>query len=646
MKKTALVFAALAASVLGFAATKAPVWAPAGDHIKTQWAAEVNPAAPLPEYPRPQMVRSEWMNLNGLWDYAITPESAEYVKPEGKILVPFCPESSLSGLARSVGKENAIWYERTFTVPKSWKGRSVLLHFGAVDWKAEVWVNGGKVGEHTGGYAPFSFDITANLKKSGKQTIRVRAWDATDDGFQPRGKQVCEPRSIWYTPVTGIWQTVWLEPVCEGSIDSYTATYSREAGRLGVGAVVTGAQEGDSVRVELLEGVEGYSAEQPGSNVLVSETASVVIPSGMPASIAPVSLAVPDPVLWSPDHPYLYGLRITLLRDGKAVDSVDGYTAFRTISVLPDKVPSRNVNSYRRLALNGRPLFQYGPLDQGWWPDGLYTAPTDDALRYDIERTKAWGFNMIRKHIKVEPARWYCWCDRLGIMVWQDMPCIGDHDTKRARSAEVQEANSNVWSRDSYLGGTDASVPQEWKDNYYKEWNEIIRSIRHFQSIVVWVPFNEAWGQFDTKDVVAFTRRLDPTRLVNESSGGNFAFAGDILDVHHYPCPAMNAFESKFCNVLGEYGGIGLPVEGHQWQTEGAWGYVKLKEKADEVLQQYADFAEMLKTFIATGCSAAVYTQTTDVELEINGLMTYDRIVKVDEGRLREINTSVIATLK
>ena len=637
---------ALAIATSALLCLSAMAWSPAGDHIKTRWASEIDPSCPLPEYPRPQMVRSEWQNLNGLWNYAITPVGTEYSKPEGQILIPFCPESSLSGLARRVGEKNVIWYERTFTVPKTWKGRNVLLHFGAVDWKADVWVNGQKVGDHTGGYVPFSFDITSYLKKSGKQTLRVRAWDSTDNGFQPRGKQVNDPRGIWYTPVTGIWQTVWMEPVSSAGISRYAPSYNHEAGTLTIMVDLSGTAKGDKLVAELVEGCVGYSAEQPGSGVIMTESAPVMDPRGPKGPMAMVRFAIPEPEFWSPDHPYLYGLKLRLERDGQVLDSVDGYTAIRTISVRPDKVPSRNVNSYRRLALNGSPLFQYGPLDQGWWPDGLYTAPTDEALRYDIERTKAWGFNMIRKHIKVEPARWYHWCDRLGIMVWQDMPSIGDNDGKRERDIAVRKANANEWSRDSYLSGTDARIPEPWRINYYKEWREIITSLKGFQSIVMWVPFNEAWGQFETKEVVAFTRDLDPTRLINESSGGNFHFCGDVLDVHHYPCPAMNAFEAKFCNVLGEYGGIGLPVEGHLWQSEGSWGYVKLKEKADEVLQQYADFAEMLKVFIGTGCSAAVYTQTTDVESEINGLMTYDRLVKVDEEKLREINTSVIGTLK
>ncbi|MBQ9891875.1 MAG: beta-galactosidase [Bacteroidales bacterium] len=625
--------AVVAIACVGSVLTAAPkkyVWSPAGDNIKTKWASEVNPSAPLPEYPRPQLVRGNWLNLNGLWDYAITPEKATDFTAEGKILVPFAVESSLSGVGKHVGKENALWYERTFTVPKTWKGEKVLLHFGAVDWKADVWVNGSKAGSHTGGYTPFSFDITSLLKKSGKQTIRVRVWDATDQGWQPRGKQVESPQGIWYTPVTGIWQTVWLENVPSTRVEGYTVAANLEDNILKVNVDAANLKGADLVRVELLEGGIGYSAETPSTKVLA-------------ASDGPVAaLKLVSPKLWSPDSPYLYGLRISIMRNGQVIDCVNGYTSVRTIS----KVKS---DGYNRMALSGKPLFQYGPLDQGWWPDGLYTAPTDDALRFDVEKTREFGFNTIRKHIKVEPARWYYWCDALGVMVWQDMPCIADHSKGVAQSRDPQlvKLQANKWAHDSLLGGTDASVPQQWKDNYYKEWGEIIKALKVFQCIIVWVPFNEGWGQFDTPKVVEFTRSQDPTRLINESSGGNFVLKGDILDVHHYPGPMMNVFEGKLVNVLGEYGGIGLPVEGHLWKiTDKNWGYGGVKKSASEVVEQYRAFAERLKVFVSTGCSAAIYTQTTDVEVEVNGLMTYDRMVKVPEAEICKINKSVIESMK
>ena len=625
--------AALLAAVTAGAAPK-QAWAPAGNDIKTRWAAEVNPANPLPEYPRPQMVRSAWMNLNGLWNYAVTPlgatpeDKGKFV-PDGQILVPFAIESSLSGVGRFVGRENNLWYERTFTLPKDWAGKNVLLHFGGVDWKAEVWVNGSKVGEHTGGYVPFSFDITGALKKKGPQTVRVKVFDATDQTWQPRGKQVADPQGIWYTPVTGIWQTVWLEAVHPAHIASYSAVGDLDAATLKVSVEAGNLQGGDIIRVRLLEGAEGYSAEKPSAKILAEKNGREV------------TFAVSNPKAWSPDSPYLYGLRISILRDGKEIDAVDGYTALRKISRI------KTDDGYNRIALNNAPLFQFGPLDQGWWPDGLYTAPTDEALRFDIEKTKDWGFNMIRKHIKVEPARWYYWCDALGMMVWQDMPCIADHSkgASKNRPPELAEAQINKWPNDSFLGGTDCRVPQEWKENYYKEWKEIIASLKGFPCIVVWVPFNEAWGQFDTPEVVAFTRKQDPTRLVNEASGGNFHLCGDIQDVHHYPEPRMNAFEGKLINVLGEYGGIGYPMPGHLWRPDGKnWGYGGYKQSPEEVKSQYEAFADRLAVFVTTGCAAAVYTQTTDVEIEVNGLMTYDRIEKIDASWLKKVNEKIIHT--
>ena len=635
MKRISMIFMALAVSTASFAQE----WAPVGENIRTVWAEDVDPACPHPEYPRPQMVRADWQNLNGLWKYGITGAEAETFDAEGQILVPFALESSLSGVGKRLNKGEALWYEREFTIPKKWKGQDILLNFGAVDWKAEVYVNNTLVGEHSGGYDPFSFDITPYLKKSGKQVLRVKVQDATDNGFQPRGKQCIINTSIWYTPVSGIWQTVWLEPVPAARIEKYYAVSDIDTGTLTV-EVASKTAEGDVVKVALLEGGVGYSAELPSQKVLAEE----MVVDGVAV------LKVTDLKTWSPDTPYLYGVKVTVERKGKVVDSVSGYTAMRKVSMVRDQ----SLNSYKRIALNNEPLFQFGPLDQGWWPDGLYTAPTDEALMFDVVKTKEMGFNMIRKHIKVEPARWYYYCDLYGIMVWQDMPSIGDHsrNVMKARDEEVKAAVSNKWSHDSIFDGTDCKIPEEWKQNYYKEWGAIIDAFKHFQCIVVWVPFNEAWGQFDTPEVVKFTRRQDPTRLINSASGGNFDFSagvagfGDILDVHHYPCPAMNLFERKFVNVLGEYGGIGLPVEGHMWIIDRKWGYGKVKENSEQLMEQYEAYLEMLKTFVQTGCAAAVYTQTTDVEGEVNGLMTYDRkVVKVDLPRISAANRAVIESM-
>ncbi len=601
--KQILTAALMAAAVISCTSEKAE-WKPAGDRIMTPWGENLDPQNVHPEYPRPQMERVEWLNLNGLWEYAITDADAEPDGYEGHILVPFAVESALSGVGRNVSENQALWYERKFEVPADWKGRRIMLNFGAVDWMAEVYVDGRKAGEHTGGFTPFSFDITDLLAKGRRHELKLKVTDRTDKWYQPRGKQVSEPDGIWYTAVTGIWQTVWMEPVNEAHVISYLAESDIDNGILKV-KVDAELAEGDVCEIIL-------SAD--GAPVAKAEGNDVV-------------LAVPDMRLWSPADPYLYGLEIRVMRDGEAVDHVKGYAAMRKISYAEDK------SGHKRMLLNNEPLFQYGPLDQGWWPDGLYTAPCDEALAFDVEKTKEMGFNMIRKHVKVEPARWYWHCDRLGMLVWQDMPSITD-------------SRDNVWGNRAYDTGTDTPVPDEGKANYYKEWSEIIKANMTFPCIVVWVPFNEAWGQFDTEEAVQFTRALDPSRLINYASGGNFVrCSGDILDLHNYPDPEMYLYDKDYINVLGEYGGIGWPVEGHLWQPDKNWGYVQFKN-ADEVLDTYEKYADELIDLVDDGFAAAVYTQTTDVEIEVNGLMTYDRkVIKLDMDRLNAINTKVIGSM-
>lgn len=640
MKKFSLVLVTVICSINLFAQQ----WAPVGENIKTPWVKDVDVKCPRPEYPRPQMVRGNWMNLNGLWNYGITSSDAQNFAPEGQILVPFAVESSLSGVGRNVGKDNALWYDRSFNLPKGWKGQDVLLHFGAVDWLAQVWVNGTYVGEHRGGYDPFHFNITPYLSSSAQQKITVKVWDGTDSSWLPRGKQVEKPAYIWYTPVTGIWQTVWLEAVPQTHVESYYVVSDIATGKLQVEVDAAALKLGDEFKVEVLEGGIGYNPAKPSSIILASAQGR-----------GKLEVTVPDMKLWDTENPYLYGLKVSILRNGKVVDSVNGYTSLRKISTI------KTADGYNRMALNDKALFQFGPLDQGWWPDGLYTAPTEEAMVWDIIKTKDFGYNMIRKHIKTEPASWYYWCDVHGMLVWQDMPCIADHHGYRShkgnkfrnygedrwfdnRSEELAKAQTNEWSRDSFIGGTDCDVPFEWKQNFYREWTNIINALKGFQCIVVWVPFNEGWGQFDTKVASDLTHDLDPTRLVNAASGGNFEFCGDIQDVHKYPGPMMNAFERKMINAIGEYGGIGYPVDGHLWKiTETNWGYGDVMSSGEQVLDLYETFADRLKELIGTGVAAAVYTQTTDVEVEVNGLITYDRkVVKIDENRMRQINQSVI----
>ncbi|QEH36736.1 Beta-glucuronidase [Aquisphaera giovannonii] len=570
-------------------------WQPAKGRLETRWTAGVRPENAWKEYPRPQLVREEWESLNGLWDYAIRPRAeSQPASWDGKILVPFCAESALSGVMKEVGPDRSLWYHRTFSIPEGWAGRHVLLHFGAVDWEATVTVNGKAAGSHRGGYDPFSINITPFLK-AGENTLVVRVWDPTDAGFQPRGKQVRKPEGIWYTAVTGIWQTAWMEPVAEDHIRGLRIVPHLDRSAFTV--TVHGAEEG-AVRIEARDGdrLVGQAEGRTGRGVAVP---------------------IVEPKPWSPSSPHLYDLTVTLLRDGKVVDRVASYAGLRKIEVRRD---SQDV---LRLFLNNEPLFQYGPLDQGWWPDGLYTAPTDEALKYDIEVTKQLGFNMARKHVKVEPDRWYYWCDKLGLLVWQDMPS-GDSGPE--------------WIRDVDRESPELRRSAESALNYDAELSELVVDLGNHPSIVAWVPFNEAWGQFDTPAAVERIRRLDNTRPVNAASGGNFQGVGDILDVHSYPDPAMPRLDKFMAVVCGEFGGLGLPVENHTWLEKGNWGYRSYKTP-QELTSAYVEKVNLLRPLIAKGLAAAVYTQTTDVEVEVNGLMTYDRkVIKMDRSAVAEAN--------
>lgn len=581
-------------------------WKPVEGRISTQWSEQVNPDNVLPEYPRPIMERTEWKNLNGLWDYAIIEKGKHSPSVfDGKILVPFAVESSLSGVAKTVGAEKELVYRRSFDVPSSWKGKKVLLHFGAVDWKTDVWVNDVKVGSHTGGFTSFSFDITEALQGK-NNTLLVKVWDPTDKGYQPRGKQVSRPEGIWYTPVTGIWQTVWLEPVSESYIQDLRITPDIDNSLLSLKALVKDATSKDLVEVKVFDGQQ-------------------LVAQGKSINGECVQVAMPENAkLWSPESPFLYTLKVSLKQGGKLVDEVSSYAAMRKYS------SKRDANGIVRLELNNKPLFQFGPLDQGWWPDGLYTAPTDEALLYDIQKTKDFGFNMIRKHIKVEPARWYTYCDKLGIIVWQDMPS-GDRNPE--------------WQNRKYFEGTEMKRSAESEACYRKEWKEIMDALYSYPCIGTWIPFNEAWGQFKTPEIVEWTKQYDPTRLVNPASGGNHYTCGDMLDLHNYPAPELYLYDAQRATVLGEYGGIGWVVQGHIWEPDRNWGYIQFNS-SKEVTDEYVKYAEKLYDLIPRGFSAAVYTQTTDVEVEVNGLMTYDRkVIKLDEKRVREINRKLCESL-
>ena len=600
-KKSLLAAAALLLGLSGSAQ-----WQPAGDKIKTPWAEKVDPACPLNEYPRPLAERARWKNLNGLWNYSIVPAGTPAEAYDGQILVPFAVESSLSGVGKRLGAENELWYARTFVVPTDWSGDRILLHFGAVDWKADVWVNDVQVGSHTGGYAPFTFDVTAALHKKGENTLKVRVWDPTERGEQPRGKQTSAPGGIWYTPVSGIWQTVWLEPVPQRYIAGLRTTPDIDRRTLRIEADVPDAGPNDRIEVTVMDGERtvATAVALPG----------VAAEAAMPA----------DMKLWSPDSPFLYDLRVTLKSGKETVDEVKSYAAMRKFST------ARDADGIVRLQLNNRDLFMFGPLDQGWWPDGLYTAPSDEALAFDVVKTKELGYNMIRKHVKVEPARWYYHCDKLGMIVWQDMP-NGDQGPQ--------------WQMHNYFNGAEKHRSAESEANFRKEWKEIIDCLYSVPSIGVWVPFNEAWGQFKAPEIAEWTKAYDPSRLVNPASGGNHYLTGDILDTHHYPHPRMTLLDTNRATVLGEYGGIGLVMKEHLWEPDRTWGYVRLNSPK-EVTDEYEKYADMLYKLIGRGFAAAVYTQTTDVEVEVNGLMTYDRkVMKVEPERIRRINERICNAL-
>ena len=585
----------------------------AGDHIRTLWAENIDVNQPWNEYPRPMMQRQQWLNLNGMWSYAITDkQTARPAAWQGEILVPFCVESALSGVGKLLDENHALWYRTSFAVPKKWdKRQRVMLNFGAVDWSAEVWVNGTRVGSHTGGYTAFSFDVTDALVRKGDNELVVRVLDATDVGYQPCGKQRSKARGIWYTPVSGIWQTVWLEPVPQTRIKRVYCHPDIKAGTVAV----------ETLSDQLAGTTEVRLIDNKGKVMARAE-----------ASLLPV-LTLPQPVkLWTPDDPNLYDIEV-LLKDakGKVVDRVRSYFAMREFGM------ARDSEGFMRFTLNGEPIFQFGLLDQGWWPDGLYTAPSPEALYYDIDKTRQWGFNLIRKHVKVEPELWYAHCDRLGIIVWQDMPS-GDYECGQPW---------DDWGHSYYRGSVVCKRSQESIENYYKEWGEIIDQFGLYGCIASWVPFNEAWGQFNTWSVVNWTKQRDPSRLVNPASGGNLYCCGDILDVHNYPEPKFFFADPDRVLVMGEYGGIGYPVQDHTWvKSDQNWGYIKFSS-AQDVTDTYVKYAQMLIDLAQKrGYSGAIYTQTTDCETEVNGIMTYDRrVVKMQEDRIATINRQVIKAL-
>ncbi|WP_328360183.1 glycoside hydrolase family 2 [Mycobacterium sp. NBC_00419] len=575
--------------------------------LPTPWTKLVGPDNALPDYPRPQMARSAWLNLNGVWGY--TGRSARAALPappppgayREQILVPYPPESALSGIARH---DDEMWYRKVFTLPTSWRGRHVLLHFGAVDQIATVWVNGQQVAHHEGGYTEFSADITRALQRTGSHEIVVRAQDRNEANPFPVGKQRTKPKGLFYTGASGIWQTAWLEPVRAAHIDKLDITT-------------------DLTGLTVTSRVSGTTDER--SVAMVSERGGRVVATASAPAGRPLRVAVPAPRLWTPDDPYLYSLTVALVSPaGKVLDAVSSYAGLRTIGTV------RDAKGRPRIVLNGAITFLHGPLDQGYWPDGIYTAPTDEALKSDLQRIKDFGMNFVRKHAKVEPARWYYWADTLGLLVWQDMPSLDV-------SLDIPVGPAPDPSRAA-------------KVNFERELLAMVDQLRSVTSIVGWVPFNEGWGEFDTARIANLVKAADPTRMVDANSGVNCcksrrdSRAGDIYDDHTYVGPGRTTVPGDHrVRVDGEYGGLGLALDRNRWP--GRPESYEMARRPESLTDRYVELSRALEAEVRRGgLSGAIYTQTTDVENEVNGLLSYDRwVVKMPIPVVAERNRAVIA---
>lgn len=615
-------------------------WQPAPVTLKTQWGERVTPENAWREYPRPQFVRDRWQNLNGLWEYAITPLAAPTpTQFDGKILVPFAVESALSGVGKSLLPDQRLWYRRTFSVPAAWQGQRLLLHFEAVDYECALWLNGALVGAHKGGSDAFTFDITPYVK-AGANDLLLSVVDPTDTGEQPRGKQQLKPQSIWYTPVSGIWQTVWLEPVPTNLyLAELRLTPDVDAGGLLVVPLVNEALGDDTYAVRVTASAQGQT---------VATTIIRINREGF--------LKISNAKLWSPADPFLYDLKAELVRvknpwpqpptppsgqrpnvrrvrygaeerelyakaevEGAALDAVTSYFGMRKIALGPGPVAGQPA-----LLLNGQPLFQHGPLDQGWWPDGLLTPPADEAMKWEIEWLRSAGFNMIRKHIKVEPARYYYYCDKLGMLVWQDMPS----GYNKALQPSPRDAGEPVR----------LSVSRE---QHELELRRMLGRLHNAPSIVSWVVFNEGWGQYESKALSQWVKAIDPSRVVNANTGWLDMNVGEVYDIHTYEeVPLQPEQKKDRAVVIGEYGGVGWPITDHLWNPNMRnWGYQTYQNKDDYLKALRKKVEALVPMKQKLGLSAAVYTQTTDVEGEVNGLMTYDRkFIKVDPALMRAMN--------
>ena len=579
--------------------------------LRTKWASEVDENNPLPEYPRPQLVRSNWVNLNGVWG-----ASVHYLENEpdfaDTIIVPFPIGSELSGFNHVLQPDEVFTMRRSFHNPISNSGERLRIHFGAVDWACTVLVNGILVGTHAGGFDPFFFDITDALIEGDEQEIIVSVEDPTDTGNQPVGKQTLNPFAIQYTAVAGIWQTVWLEPVPITCIERVICSTNITDRSVTVTSYISNASA--NMSVALTCSANGSVVTQ--TQCLISQSQTEIV------------LNIADLRLWSPDDPFLYDLQLQIIdARGSIIDSVDSYFGAREITCEPDK------KGHQRLFLNGEPVFHLGLLDQGWWPEGLFTAPTDDALKFDIEATLAMGFNTIRKHVKVEPARWYWHADRLGVLVWQDMPSTAFNMVAFGKQlAEGIQPEDMEW---------DLISPGNDPEGFRIELDAMLDALESFPSIVVWVPFNEAWGQHNTDEVLTHVMMRDPSRLVDGPSGWTDTGTGHMRDHHLYQhAEKLPAHEDGRATVYGEFGGISLYVDGHVIVEKG-WGYTKT-ETAEDLRASYSQLLGDIAVLIPEGLAGVIYTQTTDVESEINGLLTYDRNYKLDPEILRSIHSQIV----